>query len=291
MNNTVDLKNINLIKNSIENITICKQTYLNFYNQISQYFENITKNLPGDERNEIGRDLQRNDYFINLSEINEFSDHNIIDTFYEFFQQHGRFPGSQDFIVFPRLEISYFIKTDKIVSTNQLFEKLSSSDACGLFSIQALARQALTEFLHNMSHQTLSKDNNNIFIQFDRTTELIIELISMLLDRNNKCLSIANIINDNKINDKISDYRFPFDIPTEIKIQQDMEEILKNKKTLPTPHPPYVPPPLLTNKEIETERDKEDDDLIKTSLQMSKDELDAANESADKKIKRNYGHN
>ena len=142
-----------------------------------------------------------------------------------------------------------------------------------------------------MSHQTLSKDNNNIFIQFDRTTELIIELISMLLDRNNKCLSIANIINDNKINDKISDYRFPFDIPTEIKIQQDMEEILKNKKTLPTPHPPYVPPPLLTNKEIETERDKEDDDLIKTSLQMSKDELDKANESADKKIKRNYGHN
>ena len=28
--NPVDLKNINLIKNSTENITICKQTYLNF---------------------------------------------------------------------------------------------------------------------------------------------------------------------------------------------------------------------------------------------------------------------
>ena len=40
INNTVDLKNINLIKNSIENITICKQTYLNFYNQILQYLEN-----------------------------------------------------------------------------------------------------------------------------------------------------------------------------------------------------------------------------------------------------------
>ena len=32
INNTVDLKNIILIKNSIKNITICKQTYLNFYN-------------------------------------------------------------------------------------------------------------------------------------------------------------------------------------------------------------------------------------------------------------------
>ena len=35
INETVDLKNIKLIKSYIENITICKQTYLNFNNQIS----------------------------------------------------------------------------------------------------------------------------------------------------------------------------------------------------------------------------------------------------------------
>ena len=70
------------------------------------------------------------------------------------------------------------------------------------------SRQALTEFLHNMSHQALNKDSDNIFIQFDRTAELIIELISVLLDRNNKSLNIANIINNNNNNnnDKISDY-------------------------------------------------------------------------------------
>ena len=88
----------------------------------------------------------------------------------------------------------------------------------GLVSIQALAalhvylcgnaeisRQALTDFLHNMSHQALNKDNNNIFIQFDRTAELIIELMSVLLDRNKKILNIASIINNN-INDEINDY-------------------------------------------------------------------------------------
>ena len=37
-----------------------------------------------------------------------------------------------------------------------------------------------------MSHQALNKDNYNVFIQFDRTTELITELIFALLDRNNK---------------------------------------------------------------------------------------------------------
>ena len=80
-----------------------------------------------------------------------------------------------------------------------------------------------------MSHQALNKDNDNVFIQFDRTAELIIELISVLLDRNNKSLNIANIINNN-INDEINNYRFTFDIPTEIEIQQDMEEILKKQK-------------------------------------------------------------
>ena len=122
--------------------------------------------MPADERNEIDFDLQRNNYFINLCKTNGFSDHNIIDTFSEVFQQHERFSGSQDLIVVSRPEMPYFIKTDKIISTNQLFEKFSSSDARGLVSVQALAalntylggnaeisRQALTEFLHNMSHQ------------------------------------------------------------------------------------------------------------------------------------------
>ena len=173
------------------------------------------------------------------------SDHNIIDTFCEFFQQHRKFPGSQDFIVAPRPGIPYFIKNDKIISSNQLFEKLSSSDACGLVSIQGLAalniylggnaeisRQALIEFLHNMPNQVLSKDNDNIFIQFDRIAELIIELIFVLLDRNNKSLNIINT--NNNISDEINDYRFTFDTPTEIEIQQDMEESLKNKKNANT---------------------------------------------------------
>ena len=70
---------------------------MNFYNQISQYLENIIKNLPADERNEIDRDLQRNNYFINLGETNEFTNHNIMDTFCEFFQQHGNTEGFQGF--------------------------------------------------------------------------------------------------------------------------------------------------------------------------------------------------
>ena len=53
INNTVELKNIKLIKNSVENITNCQQTYQNFYNQIFCYLMNTIRNLPADEINEI----------------------------------------------------------------------------------------------------------------------------------------------------------------------------------------------------------------------------------------------
>ena len=176
-----------------------------------------------------------------------------------------------------------------------MYEKFSSTDARGLVSIQALAalniyyggsteisRKALSEFLHNMSHQTLNKDNYNAFVQFDRMAELINELIFMLLDRNKRSLNIANTTNNN-INNEINDYQFTFDVPTETEIQKDIEDILKKKKKTPMLPPPNIPPPLLTEKEIEVERNKANKSLLKYLLLTSKDELDAANESADQK--------
>ena len=48
-------------------------------------------------------------------------------------------------------------------------------------------------------------------------------------NRNNKSLNIASVIKGN-IKDEINDYRFTFDIPTEIEIQKDIKYILKNEK-------------------------------------------------------------
>ena len=86
----------------------------------------------------------------------------------------------------------------------------------------------MAEFLHNMSHQVLNKDNDLIFIQFDRTADLINELIFMLLDRNTRNVNVTNIINDN-IKNELNNYQFTFDVPTETKIQDEMDDILKTK--------------------------------------------------------------
>ena len=53
-----------------------------------------------------------------MGETNGFSNHNIIDTFCDFFQQHERFPGSQGLTVVPKPEIPYLIKTNKVISAN-----------------------------------------------------------------------------------------------------------------------------------------------------------------------------
>ena len=136
------------------------------------------------------------------------------------------------------------------------FIRNSVAQTRALVAIQAIAalniyfggrletsKQALAEFLHNMSHQALNKDNDLIFIQFDRTTELIIELIFMLLDRNTRSVNVTNIINDN-IKNELNNYQFTFGVPTETKIQDEMDDILQNKIKQPAP-PPYSPPPLL----------------------------------------------
>ena len=58
------------------------------------------------------------------------------------------------------------------------------------------------------------------------------------------------------------------------------------QKNPPTSPPPYVPPPLLKEKEREIEKNKSNEEFIKTFLLMNKDKLHAANESTDQKNKK-----
>ena len=71
-----------------------------------------------------------------------------------------------------------------------------------------------------------------------------------------------------------------------LKLKKIWKTYKKTNKKTPLSPALYVPPPLLTEKEIEIEINKANEEFIKTSLLISKDELDPTNESADQKNKK-----
>ena len=56
-----------------------------------------------------------------------------------FYHALGRFPGQFDLIIIPKPDTPAFIKTDGIISPNQLYGKFCRTDAKGLVSVQVLA--------------------------------------------------------------------------------------------------------------------------------------------------------
>ena len=134
-------KKSKVITTALQNITICKQAYNRFYEQISSNFEMTINDLPADEKQETNRDLQNLNYNKTVGEknVNQFIDSSALDVFIDFFQNEGRFPGKQDLIILPKPEIPIFLRTNDILPINDLFKKFSSFDAHGLAAINALA--------------------------------------------------------------------------------------------------------------------------------------------------------
>ena len=62
----VSAKEAKIIVNSLENFSICKTLYTNFYNQIAGNLSKPIQNLPSDELDEIDRDLMLNLFFIDF---------------------------------------------------------------------------------------------------------------------------------------------------------------------------------------------------------------------------------
>ena len=230
------------------------------------------KFLPPHELEEIDNDLQRHFHFIDFK--SKFNNDEILNTFWEFFQRNGRFPGSQRLIIIPKPKIPNFTKTDEVISPNQVFEKFKGTDARGLLSLQTLAAlsiffvgdtdiatDAMTEVLHSMSHQALNRENDNILIEFDRIADLITELIDLCLVENNACRDFNNKALE-KVKQEVNGYQIAFDLSLAEKIQDEVDEIMVSDEKPEIP-PDSIPPPLLTTDEILNETTKKMNHLSK----------------------------
>ena len=252
----IEIKKLKIVENITENITICKKAYQSFYNQIAQNLINTINELPADKIEEINKDLQRANYWVNKDR------NDLLDSWCDFFYNYGRFPGSQELILAPQVEIPNFVKTNTPLSAIDLFQKFNGTDGRALVSVHALvalniyygrsseaSKDALKEFFHNLTFQALTKENNEILIGFDKIANMVVEIIGGLLEWNQNTLKVTETINDN-IKTELKKSNFVFDVPTETQIQTDMDKFIKKEKKLPTPPPPYESPPSITDEEI-----------------------------------------
>ena len=94
-----------------------------------------------------------------------------------FYHALGRFLGKLDLVIIPKPDMPKFIKTDEIISPNQLYKILRGTDAKGLISVQLLAalnihlggdielsRKTMTECLQNMSMQAVNRGDDTSFL-------------------------------------------------------------------------------------------------------------------------------
>ena len=223
---------------------------------------------------------------------------NFLDCWCEFYFHKGRFPGSQELIMVPQAQIPPFIKAQTPLSPIELYQNFKATDARALVSIQALAalnihlggdktisKNALSEFLHNLSFQALSKETDDIYLNFNNASELIIDILEGLPKKNNESIAVAKNLGKN-LQDELDQTDFELEIPPELQTQNDLGKYAKQEKITPPPPPHFTSTPLKSKKEINKAYDDAKEEYLKTAITINKTDLDAAVENADDKNKK-----
>ena len=95
-----------------------------------------------------------------------------------------------------------------------------------LGGMSTVSKNAMSELLHNMSYQALNIENDEIFVKFNRIAQLINDINEIPIERNNQSIQISDVMNTNILNE-INNYKFIFDVPTEMKIQDNVDKMIK----------------------------------------------------------------
>ena len=66
-----------------------------------------------------------------------------------------------------------------------------------LGGMSTVSKNAMSEFLHNMSYQALNIENDVIFIKFNGIVQSINDINETPIERNNQSIQISDVMNTN----------------------------------------------------------------------------------------------
>ena len=181
-----------------ENVEILKKTYEKLYNQISKNFTTILEKMPFDLFKNIENDLLREQYGKN--------DLRNLDSWVSFYFKQGRFPGNNNLTILPQSALPKTIDQLTVeVSPVELYKKFGNSETKSLVSFQAIvalflhyggdaltAKRAMEEWKNNLTFQALSKENDNVTMQFEYLAKIVFYFLRAFLTLENEFLEYAN---------------------------------------------------------------------------------------------------
>ena len=219
-------KSQDFLLDMVENVTMAKKWYQTFYNIVERNLYSTMEKLSLDEYNAIKDNFYRE---------NVWAEHVIkqLDCWIGFYFKHGRFPGSQ-LIVMPQVKTLSFLKTDIPVSPIDLFKKFAGSDAKALVSIQALtalnihldgnkytSQQAMYEYLNNLTFQTLSQENDKVYMSFKGIGLLVNDLLECFDKKENEQIEKSSVLS-RQLRERL-ETDFKVEWSPELKIQRGEE--------------------------------------------------------------------
>ena len=168
--------------------------------------------LPFEELEEIVNNFSRENF--------DVEDIQTLDSWVAFYFKFGRFPGSQNLVILPQVDIPDFVQTSTEISPIDLYKKFNTGEIKALVSLQALAalniyfggdrvtsKKAINEWLKNQTYQALTKENDNIIMSFDDIGQLTYNLHDRL-GKIKKSLVQEAVDSSEVLNEKLTDTKY-----------------------------------------------------------------------------------
>ena len=87
----------------------------------------------------------------------------------------------------------------------------------------------MTEFLHNLTFQALSKENDKVYLNFDNIGIWILDILECLAKEDQESINVAKTLIKN-IKQELDKTQFELELPAELQILVDLEMYLKQEE-------------------------------------------------------------
>ena len=177
-----------IIEKTQKNLNYCKEFYNGVYDDIAFFFQRKIHEIPDEHVQDMIEDLSNyRVYFKDIKKVE--SSQELLTIFSNFYFKTGRFPGVHNLLNVPPGVNPPFIQKHDRLSPFEIHEKFNGSEAYGLISVQFLSalniyfggdkytsQNVMSEYLHNLSLQALTIDDDRWEIQFYEIEKLADDL-------------------------------------------------------------------------------------------------------------------